>query len=531
MKKKIISTIMAASMLVMAVPVMAAEPDSGELAGEVTWTLDESGLLTLEGSGAAEAPKGEESPFRNNTDITGIVMDEHITAVGDGMFEGCTSLVSVDLSENVERIGDRAFAGCTSLGGIELNESLSGLGRDAFSGCTAMKSIDVDVDNATFTSEDGILYDDDQSELIRVPAAKVIESFAVPYSVVQIHDNAFEDCVNIGSMDIPDSVSSIGEQKWYYLSSLRAINIGEDNTIYSSVDGVLYDKEKRKLITVPPAYKEKELYIPRSVKELAVGAVCMTKNIGSIYLPAGVKTVGADAFSDNEALTDIFYEGSDAEWAALYPNDGFYSTNSGVKDVSIHTNAQVIEEPVVSKPEFTDMPLDAWYYTYVKFATDTGIIDGITETEFRPEEDITRAAFITAVYRIENKPEVSEENMFEDVDEDAFYRDAVIWGSENGIINGVSDTEFEPDEKITREQLATMIYRYIRFKGEEGITDASMLRLEFTDADAISEYAYEPVAWCSMNDIIGGFDDGSVQPQGNTTRAQAAAILMRLNDR
>lgn len=529
MKKRIISTI-AAAMLITAAPVMAAEPDSGELGEEITWTIDENGLLTIEGSGAAEAPKGMDSPFRNNKDITGIVMDEHITAIGDRMFEGCTSLVSVDLSENVENIGDYAFAGCTALGGIELNESLGGLGKNAFSGCTAMKSIDVDAENGTFTSEDGVLYDDDKSELIKFPPAKVMESFAVPYTVVQIDDNAFEGCAGIGAMEIPGSVSSIGTQTWYELSSLAAVNVGEDNTIFSSRDGVLYDKEKRTLISVPPANKAEELYIPGTVKELAPGAVCMTKNIKSIYVPASVKSAGVDAFSDNGALTDIYYEGSDSEWAALYPDDGFYSLNSGVNDVNIHTNAKVIEEPE-NKTEYTDIPADAWYYEYVKFATDTGIIDGITGDEFRPDEDITRAAFITAVYRLENMPEVTAENMFEDVEDDAFYRDAVVWGNENGIINGVSDTEFEPDERITREQLATMIYRYIKFNGEEGLTGDRRLSLDYIDADKISGYAYEPVLWCSMNEVIGGFDDGTVRPQGNTTRAQAAAILMRLNER
>lgn len=529
MKKRTLSAFLAASMLIMAVPAMAAEPVSGELSEEVTWTIDENGLLTIEGSGAAEAQTGMESPFKNNKDITGIVMDEHITAIGDRLFEGCTALVSVDLSENVERIGDFAFSGCTSLLGIELNESLGSLGRDAFSGCTALQSIDVDAENATFTSEDGVLYDDDKSELIRFPSAKIVESFAVPYSVVQIDDHAFEDCAHIGAMDIPGSVSSIGAQPWYYLSELKEINVGQDSTIFSSKDGVLYDKEKRTLISVPPAYNAEELYIPETVREIAPGAICMTKKLKKIYVPASVKTAGMDAFSDNFALTDIYYEGSDAEWAVLYPEDGFYSTNSGVVNIDIHTNARVIEEPEI-KAEYVDIPADAWYYEYVKFAIDTGIIDGITETEFRPDEDITRAAFITAVYRLENMPEINTENKFGDVADDAYYRDAVVWGSENGIINGVSDTEFEPDERITREQLATMIYRYVRFKGEPGLT-GSGIGLDYIDADSISEYAYEPVLWCSMNEIIGGFDDGTVRPRGNTTRAQAAAILMRLNER
>ena len=339
MKKRILSTIMAAAMLVMAVPAMAAEPDSGELAGEVTWTIDANGLLTLEGSGVAEPETGKESPFKNNKDITGIVMDEHITAIGDRMFEGCTSLVSVDLSGNVERIGDYAFAGCTALSGIELDEALGGLGKNAFAGCTALKSIDVDVENATFTSEDGVLYDDDKSELIKFPSAKVVESFAVPYSVVQIDDDAFEGCAFIGAMDIPGSVASIGAQNWYYLSSLKAINVGEDSTIFSSRDGVLYDKGKWTLISVPPANKAEELYIPETVKELAPGAICMTKNLKSVYVPASVKKAGVDAFSDNEALTDIYYEGSDADWALLYPDEGFYSTNSGVTKITVHTNA------------------------------------------------------------------------------------------------------------------------------------------------------------------------------------------------
>lgn len=530
MKKKIISAVMVLSVLTAAAPVMAANSRSGELNNGITWTIDENGLLTLEGEGAVEFGAGEENPFRDNTDIVSVVMDEHITALGDQIFAGCTSLESVDLSENLQKIGDSAFSGCSSLKGIELDESLTGLGAGAFSGCTALRAIDTDENNGSFSSVEGVLFDDDKSELIKFPAARAASAYAIPETVIEVHSGAFSDCDQIEVLDILGAVASLGDQDFYYSSALREINVADDNAVYSSDTGILFDKSGRTLICFPPASEHDKYTVPDSVRSIGSYAFCLAANLERVYIPATVTKIETDAFSDCKKLSDIYFSGTQEQWNAIYPRDRFYSVNSGVDDITIHIGADGIETESTSK-EFPDTEKDAWYYGYVRYAIDNGLIDGISDTEFAPDADITRGVFVTALYRLESSPEVAAANRFTDVDDDAFYADAVIWGSENGIINGVSDTEFEPEERITREQLAAIIYRYVKYKGEEGLTGDALLQLDYTDSESISEYAYEPMLWCSKNEIIGGFDDGTVRPQGNTTRAQAAAIIMRINDR
>lgn len=178
---------------------------------------------------------------------------------------------------------------------------------------------------------------------------------------------------------------------------------------------------------------------------------------------------------------------------------------------------------------FADVPQDVWYYDAVKAVFDRKLMVGVDDTHFEPETDVTRGMFVTTLYRLENEPEISTEYTFNDVAQDAYYANAVAWANANGIVEGYSESEFAPDEKITREQMATMIYRYVQYKGE-GFTDDWMFMLGYVDSADVSEYAYEAMCWNTMNGIINGMDDNTLSPKTNSTRAQVAAVLVRLAD-
>lgn len=184
--------------------------------------------------------------------------------------------------------------------------------------------------------------------------------------------------------------------------------------------------------------------------------------------------------------------------------------------------AQPTEEPV-NNP-FTDIASDDWFYDSVMTAYTDGIMNGVSDKKFAPNTDITRGMFVTVLYRMEGEPETSAVYSFEDVPADEYYANAVTGASENGIVEGYSDTEYAPDGMITREQMAVITYRCAKFKKVDLSVNSAP---EYADSGDISDYAKDAVAWSSENGILQGSDDNTFAPQANTTRAQAAAIFTR----
>lgn len=176
---------------------------------------------------------------------------------------------------------------------------------------------------------------------------------------------------------------------------------------------------------------------------------------------------------------------------------------------------------------FEDVPEDKWYYDPVRYAFENGLMNGVSETLFAPESDITRAMFVTVLHRMEGATEAAEGYTFDDVSSDAYYSEAVAWASENGIVEGFSAEEFGPDISITREQMAAIIYRYARYKGYD-LTASYMPG--YSDAESISEYAREAVAWAADKGVMNGNDDNTFAPLANSTRAQAAAVFERIRE-
>ena len=138
---------------------------------------------------------------------------------------------------------------------------------------------------------------------------------------------------------------------------------------------------------------------------------------------------------------------------------------------------------------------------------------------------MTRAMLVTVLWRAEDQPVVDYLMTFADVDASAYYGEAVRWAASEGIVKGYSDTEFAPDDLITREQIAVIMQRYAQYKGI--VADESDDLSQFADAGDVSDWALGSMQWAVGTGLISGKDIGSLAPQDNTTRAEAAAILMR----
>ncbi len=183
---------------------------------------------------------------------------------------------------------------------------------------------------------------------------------------------------------------------------------------------------------------------------------------------------------------------------------------------------------LAAESQFADVDSSAWYYDGVKFVSDTGIMNGTGSASFNPNGTMTRAMLVTVLYRAEGSPKATGASSFADVSPDVWYSDAVAWAAENGIVNGYSDVAFGPNDEINREQMATIFYRYAGFKGYDVAKKADLS--SFDDADSVSSWAKEAMAWAVAAGLINGTDAGSLNPAGNAARAQAATILMRFDE-
>lgn len=184
----------------------------------------------------------------------------------------------------------------------------------------------------------------------------------------------------------------------------------------------------------------------------------------------------------------------------------------------------IIEHP------FTDVKAADWFYGEVVDVYRLGVVKGVTETTFEPQSNVTRAQFITMLFRLSGDKKLDDgKNTFTDLAKNAYYLDAVNWGVKNEIIKGVSDKSFAPEDKITREQIATMLYRYAAYK-KLNVKDAENTNiLSYKDFDKTSDYARAAMQWALHTSVFKGDDTKMLHPLDNATRAETAALMVRVN--
>ncbi len=188
------------------------------------------------------------------------------------------------------------------------------------------------------------------------------------------------------------------------------------------------------------------------------------------------------------------------------------------------------EDNLAWENPFDDVKQDDWYYDDVCYAVENALFNGTTNKTFDPNGIITRAMLVTVLYRAEGNPEVTGTVTFEDVDAKAYYAEAVVWGQQNGIIKGYSETEFAPDQNIIREQIAAIIHRYAKYKGIDTTDKEGTNILSYIDFNNISAYAIPSVQYVVGSDLMKGKSTTTFNPNDNATRAEIAAILHRLNN-
>lgn len=174
---------------------------------------------------------------------------------------------------------------------------------------------------------------------------------------------------------------------------------------------------------------------------------------------------------------------------------------------------------------FSDVNLNLWYHEGIDYVVAAGLMNGTGKSAFSPDESMTRGQLVTVLYRQEGAPAVSGSNPFTDVQPGRYYTEAVQWAADHGIVTGTTATRFNPEGRITREQIATILFRYVQYKGMD-TTPAGNLD-SYPDGARVSAYAKTAMSWAVGSGLIQGVEGNRLVPQNSATRAQVATILMR----
>ena len=200
-----------------------------------------------------------------------------------------------------------------------------------------------------------------------------------------------------------------------------------------------------------------------------------------------------------------------------------HPTNEGYADIADRIYAKL--KPAKVKTAFTDTQnLSEEFKTAINWAVDAGVTTGTSETTFSPNDKCTRAEIVTFLWRMAGEPEATAPAAFEDVAADAWYAEAVAWAAENGITNGTSETKFSPDQTCTRGQIVTFLYRFDQKFNPEAAQAAG--KTTFRDVSPAAYYG-APVAWAVKNGITKGISSVLFAPLQTCTRAQAVTFLFR----
>jgi hypothetical protein len=305
---------------------MAQSPIASGTTGACAWTLtgDKGNLtLTISGHGAMDdfcAPWTKK--YRKS--INSVVIQDGVTTIGGNAFRGCGNLTAITIPNSVTEINWAAFAYCRNLTAVNIPSSVTGIDGRVFDNCRCLTAINVDVANPEYSSADGVLFNKDQTELIKCPPGRT-GNYTIPDSVTEIRVEAFDGCRYLTAIIIPDSVTEIGLSVFNDCSGLTsltipnsltdlddfcgcrnliAINVDATHPAYSSIDGLLFNKDQTELITCPPGRTGRYI-IPDSVTKIGERAFYECSGLTSLAIPDSVTEIGNWAFAYCSGLTAV----------------------------------------------------------------------------------------------------------------------------------------------------------------------------------------------------------------------------------
>lgn len=356
---------------------------------------------------------------------------------------------------------------------------------------TQLKFSNIDVDLSDFVAEDP----DKSNEYTYTLQGDAPASTTVIFSSSEkVTINGEEQSTGVGSVQVPIPTGSstitvtMGE-KTYHLHLTRSGGGGGERTYPPTIL-----ETEHGTVTVDPTHPRQgdPVTITAQPDEgYGVGEITVTRPDGS-----------------QVELT----ENSDGTWG--FPQPG--------ESVTIAVTFRCDGGELCPSAHLTDVELNAWYHEAVDYVVEHGIMAGVSATAFQPNGSLTRGQVVQILHNLEGKPEETAEAPFTDT-AGHWALEAIAWAAQNNVVAGYDDGTFGPEKLVTREEFAQMMYNYAKFKGYDLTAGGDLA--QFPDAGAISDWAETALSWANGKGLINGHDNGTIDPQGNTTRAQAASIM------
>lgn len=283
--------------------------------------------------------------FNDCRNLRNITIPDTVTHINGMAFSSCTSLTGIIIPDSVVYIGGGAFYGCEKLENISIPYSVYTIDDSVFAWCSNLKSITVDDNNENYSSQDGVLFNKDKTELLQYPVGNSRTIYVIPDGVKVVHSDAFSGCKELRYVTVPKSVTNLG-RVFYSCENLISITVDKNNENYSSLDGVLFNKDKTELIRYPSGNSRTEYTIPYGVIKVAFDAFHSDQNITELKIPVTVTE-----FKDGYSLvrvTDVYYEGTESQWENI--DNGYYSDWAKNKWMHFSANNYTHEKTSVVTP-------------------------------------------------------------------------------------------------------------------------------------------------------------------------------------
>ena len=512
-------------------------------------------IIALSHIGYEEDPQYEDArDLIENTDGFDVVLDGHSHSVIENMKltdEGGNEVVLTSTGTKFENIGKLTISGETIT--TELIETESYTNTDA--------SVDAKLAeiNEAYSalgnrkigdSEIELITHDGDKRLVRTTetnlgnlcsdAIKTVTKADIAYvngggirAPIEIGEVSFNDIFSVFPFNNQIVVAEMTGQKIRDMLEMSLMNYPAEDGSFPHVAGLTFSVNK----SIPTSVKTDENTVFTGVDgEYRVYDIKVLNEDTGEYEP--IKLDGTYSFASfNYFVLDQGGGMSMFDGVKILKNDGMLDVEALETYITENLGGVIGEEyaEVDNRITFTDgedallgfidLSGDAWYSDSAKYILENGLMKGVTDTTFAPNENLTRAMLVTVLYRAEGEPATNRSIPFSDIDMGAYYANAVSWAKQNGIVNGVSENEFAPDESITREQIAAIMMRYAVYKGLDTVTLEE--NLHFADANEISEYAVSSMNWAVGAGLINGKSESLLAPKDNATRIEVAAILHR----